>query len=89
MEDKSYHDLINECSRDLCLNSDKCTVDCHKYNCETSWHAEALIKAGWGKQKECTKGLHLGHNYYCSNCGVLAPIYNYCANCGAKVRSKI
>ena len=35
--------------------------------------------------KECTKGLHLGHNYYCSNCGKLAPIYNYCAYCGAKV----
>lgn len=36
--------------------------------------------------KKCTKGLHLGHNYYCSNCGQLAPIYNYCAYCGAKVQ---
>ncbi len=36
--------------------------------------------------KECTKGLKLGFNYYCSNCGKLVPIYNYCANCGAKVK---
>ena len=36
--------------------------------------------------KECTKGLHLGHNYYCSNCEQLAPMYNYCAYCGAKVK---
>ncbi len=88
MEDKSYHELINECSRDLCLDSHKCTVDCHARNCETSWHAEALIKAGWVKQKECTKGLNLGNMSYCSNCGKLTYMYNYCANCGAKVRSK-
>lgn len=36
--------------------------------------------------KECTKGLHLGHNYYCSNCGQLTSMYNYCASCGAKVK---
>lgn len=91
MEDKSYHELINECSRDLCLYSDRCTKDCHKLNCETSWHAENLIKAGWVKRKECTKeectiGLHLGHQYYCSNCGELTYVDRYCASCGARVK---
>ncbi len=43
MEDKSYHELINECSRDLCLQSTRCDKDCHALNCETSWHAENLI----------------------------------------------
>ena len=36
-------------------------------------------------QKECTKGLHLGNMYYCSNCGKLTYMHNYCASCGAKV----
>ncbi len=35
--------------------------------------------------KQTTKGLHLGHQYYCSNCGVLTYMHNYCASCGAKV----
>lgn len=35
--------------------------------------------------KQATKGLHLGHQYYCSNCGVLTYMHNYCASCGAKV----
>lgn len=86
--DKSYHELINECSRDLCLYSVRCTKDCHKLNCETSWHAENLIKAGWIKQKEATRGLHLGHMHYCSNCGTLSYMHNYCATCGAKVKEK-
>ena len=33
--------------------------------------------------KTCTRGLHLGHMYYCSNCGKLAHIDNYCSLCGA------
>lgn len=36
--------------------------------------------------KEATKGLHLGHQYYCSNCGELTYMYKYCASCGAKVK---
>lgn len=35
--------------------------------------------------KQATKGLHLGHQYYCSNCGKLTYMHNYCASCGAKV----
>jgi hypothetical protein len=42
-------ELINECARDLCLQSDHCNGDCHKINCETSWHAENLLRAGWIK----------------------------------------
>lgn len=36
--------------------------------------------------KVATKGLHLGHQYYCSNCGELTYMYRYCAFCGAKVK---
>jgi hypothetical protein len=85
MDGKSYHELVNECSRDLCLDSDRCTADCHKVNCETSWHATKLLRIGWVKQNECTKGLNLGNMSYCSNCGQLTYMYNYCAYCGAKV----
>lgn len=35
--------------------------------------------------KQAIRGLHLGHQYYCSNCGELAYMHNYCASCGAKV----
>lgn len=35
--------------------------------------------------KVTTKGFHLGHQYYCSNCGELTYMYRYCASCGAKV----
>jgi len=42
-------ELINECARDLCLQSDHCDGNCHKINCETSWHAENLLRAGWLK----------------------------------------
>ena len=35
--------------------------------------------------KHATRGLHLGHQYYCSNCGELTYMHNYCASCGAKV----
>lgn len=42
-------ELINECARDLCLQSDHCDGDCHKINCETSWHAENLLRTGWVK----------------------------------------
>lgn len=37
------------------------------------------------ESKQATKGLHLGHQYYCSNCGELTYMHNYCASCGAKV----
>ena len=36
--------------------------------------------------KEATRGLHLGHQYYCSNCGELTYMYRYCASCGAKIK---
>lgn len=35
--------------------------------------------------KQAIMGLHLGHQYYCSNCGELTYMHNYCASCGAKV----
>ena len=98
MDDKSYNELVNECSRDLCLDSDKCTADCHKVNCETSWHATKLLRAGWVKQK---KGRWLFsdyggiHYYQCSCCDYELEIpltytkndvikyKKYCTNCGA------
>ena len=32
-----------------------------------------------------TKGIHVGHRYFCSNCGKLSYMENYCSICGAKV----
>ena len=37
------------------------------------------------KRLTTTKGLHVGHKYYCSNCGKLANMVNFCEYCGAKV----
>lgn len=90
MEDKSYHELINECARDLCLQSDRCTLDCHKLNCETSWHAENLIRAGWIKLKignwvkaECSEK---DGDATCSVCGHWDwSDCKHCSNCGAKM----
>jgi hypothetical protein len=89
-EDNFSEELINELSRDMCFRKDSCTVNsrCFELNCETTWLAVALLRAGWVKQKEATRGLHLGNNYYCSNCGKLAAMDNYCSNCGAKVIKK-
>ena len=42
-------ELINECARDLCFYSDKCECRCSERNCETSWLAENLLRAGWIK----------------------------------------
>jgi hypothetical protein len=86
MIDTKYPDQVNELARMVCVFKDCTEPSCIAKGCDTVWKAEQLLKAGWVKQKFCTKGLHLGHNYYCSNCGQLAPIHNYCANCGAKVR---
>lgn len=93
MEDKSYHELINECSRDLCLDSHKCTVDCHARNCENSWHAEKLIKAGWIKQKIGTWKLHSNGSGTCSECHFTQlnvwdydSQQRYCGCCGAKMK---
>lgn len=49
MTENFLPELINECARDLCLQSGHCNGDCHKINCETSWHAENLLRAGWVK----------------------------------------
>lgn len=38
--------------------------------------------------KTATRGLHVGHRHYCSNCGELACMENYCSRCGAKVIKK-
>ena len=86
MEDKSYHELINECSRDLCLQSDTCKADCHGLNCENSWHAECLIKAGWIKQQTGTWKLYSSTMMECSNCKKHVPYhrYKYCPHCGSK-----
>ena len=85
MIDTKYPDQVNELARMVCVFKDCTEPSCIAKGCDAVWKAEQLLKAGWVKQKFCTKGLHLGHNYYCSNCGQLAPMYNYCANCGAKV----
>lgn len=42
-------ELVNECTRCLCLQSDHCTADCYKVNCEKTWGALELLKAGWVK----------------------------------------
>lgn len=42
-------ELINECAKDLCFYSDKCECRCTERNCETSWEAEKLLRAGWVK----------------------------------------
>ena len=44
-----------------------------------------LEEVEFEEPKQATKGLHLGHQYYCSNCGELTYMHNYCASCGAKV----
>lgn len=42
-------ELINECAKDLCFYSEKCQCRCAERNCETSWLAENLLRAGWVK----------------------------------------
>ena len=42
-------ELINECSKDLCIYSNKWECSCTERNCEASWLAEKLLKAGWVK----------------------------------------
>jgi hypothetical protein len=42
-------ELINECAKDLCFYSEKCECRCTERNCETSWLAEKLLRAGWVK----------------------------------------
>ena len=42
-------ELVNECSKDLCLYSDRCAGRCYERNCETSWHAYQLLRRGWIK----------------------------------------
>ena len=44
-----------------------------------------LEEVEFEEPKQATKGLHLGHQYYCSNCGKLTYMHNYCASCGAKI----
>ena len=87
MDKELTNTAINECSQDMCFY-EGCTVKgrCHELNCETTWAAIRLLRKGWVKQKYTTRGLHLGHQYYCSNCGELTYMHNYCASCGAKVK---
>jgi hypothetical protein len=42
-------ELVNECTRCLCLQSDRCTANCYKVNCEKTWGAIELLRAGWVK----------------------------------------
>lgn len=42
-------ELINECARGLCLQSDHCTANCYEVNCENTWGVVELLKAGWVK----------------------------------------
>lgn len=68
-------------------------------HCTTCGHYKVCGKVnqpGFNKEITCndyfncqiiqaTRGLHLGHRYYCSNCGVLAYMEKYCSSCGACV----
>lgn len=49
MTENFSSELINECAKDLCFYSDKCECKCFERNCETSWEAEKLLRAGWIK----------------------------------------
>jgi hypothetical protein len=86
MIDTKHLDQVNELARMVCIFKDCTESSCIAKGCGAVWTAEQILKAGWVKQKTCTKGLYLGHNYYCSSCGQLTSIYNYCAYCGAKVK---
>ena len=49
MNENFSPELVNECARGLCLQSDHCTADCYKVNCEKTWGAIELLRAGWVK----------------------------------------
>jgi hypothetical protein len=49
MTENFSSELVNECAKDLCFYSEKCECKCTERNCETSWLAENLLRAGWVK----------------------------------------
>ena len=78
---------IKEMSDNLCsiAHYDFCK-DTACVVCPVKQFVENIYNAGYRKQVEATRGLHLGHMYYCSNCGKLTYMDKFCANCGAKVK---
>lgn len=55
MIDTKYLDQVNELAHMVCVFKDCAEPSCIAKGCGAVWIAEQILKAGWVKQKTCTK----------------------------------